>query len=338
MKNFKPPASSPFAILPWEHEGAAFDPAPGATVRVEIGGKRRGFLLKMRGGRIYFKEPSRAQTYVTLDQFEKDLSGDALVEKWEHEIEAERYGALVTRRDYFLLLPVRAQMIFLVRPDGSALVQEHFDGQTWFDLPRAPVAPSLWDTDSLQKAMESLASAAQETLINRVMIPQQRTCEPTHFVGCTEAEYASIARGAFALFVPDADGSRGQWFAIEFHGHSSFQRGQHARFGDELQQSSGFARVWALMLRHRKFVGVDWRRVEEEKLLQHSQQAERFWHAGIEKWGEDWRGNWAPQRGHFGLQLVLSPSAHDQMEGRLALRDFLASLDSDEAADLRGKL
>ena len=339
MKKFAAPAPapSPFAILPWEHGGAQFDADPGATVRVELGGKKRNLLLKARGGRIFFKEPSRSQIYATLERFDADLRGEALIEQWATAVEAGNYGALATRRDYFVRLPVRAQMIFLVRADGSALVQEHFDGETWFELPRAPIAVSLWHSGSVDDAAALLVGTAQNSILNRAIALDCRARDDAYFVGCTRATFALLTRGAIDAFVPEKQRNR-LIFEVELKSNSAFQNGaEKSSFGSIPETSPDFGCAWELIKLHHPFVGLDWHEGAEHSEYGRDKSA-RLSRAGIEKWGEDWRGNWAPQRARFEWKSDALISAHDQLESRLALRDFLATIDTPEAAELLGKL
>lgn len=92
-------------------------------------------------------------------------------------------------------------------------------------------------------------------------------------------------------------------------------------------------------MRHHAFVGLNWHEGEEADNLYPRAKLERLWKAGIEKWGENWRGNWAPQRARFELTSDAVVSAHDQLASRLSLlRDFLLGLDNVEAAELSAKL
>lgn len=338
MKKFKAPAPSPFFIAPWEYPSTQFDAMPGATVRVEIGGKKRNLLLKTRGGRIFFKEPSRSQIYATTERFDEDLSGDALIEKWEATVEAENYGALTAKRDYLSRLPIRAQIIFIVRPDGSALAQEHFDGETWFELPRASIAPDLWNADAVGDTIGLLLGSAQNAVLDRAIAPEIRSSEPVQFVGCTPAKFALLLRGAASAFVPDDVRARLQ-MAVTFKSHSAFHAGEaNSNFKWIERPAPDFARVWDLMLEHHPFVGLNWHEGEEADNSYPRARLERLWKAGIEKWGDNWRGNWAPQRARFEWKSDAIVSAHDTLESRLELRDWLAALDAPVAAELLGKL
>lgn len=338
MKKLKPPAPAPFSIAPWEHTGAQFEAMSHATVRAEIGGKKRNLLLKIRGGRIFFKEPSRSQIYATLDRFDEGLIGDALVEKWEMAVEADNYGALATKRDYLSRLPVRAQLIFLVRPDGSALVQEHFDGDRWVELPRASIEPDLWNSGSIGDAAGLLLGAAQNAVLDRAISPTVRDCDPSRFVGCTPAQFALLTRGALNAFVPGEVRSRLRP-TITLKSHNAFHTGEVITNFKFIERSApDFARVWEIILENHPFVGLNWHEGEEADNPYPRPRLERLWKAGIEKWGDNWRGNWAPQRAKFEFASDVVVSAHDQLESRLALRDFLDSLDNAESAELRGKL
>lgn len=338
MKKLKPPAPAPFAIAPWEHDGVQFETMPGATVRVEIGGKRRNLLLKIRGGRIFFKEPSRAQIYATQGRFDDDLTGDALIEKWETAVEADSYGALFIKRDYLARLPMRAQLIFLVRPDGSALVQEHFDEETWFELPQAAITPSLWHSGLVGDAVGLLMGAAHNAVLNRAVTPAQRDRDLAKFVGATPETFALLVRGAVETFVPALQKNRLS-FEVELKSGSAFHAGaDNSPFGSIPESSPDFGRAWRLLKTHLPFVGLNWHEGAEQNDYYGFQKMERLSRAGREKWGEDWRGNWAPQRALFKLKIKPNASAHEQLESRLALRDFLAALDTPEATELLGKL
>src|SRR5690554_119205 len=98
-----------FILHPYEYAGASFNPKAHAEARLEIGGKKRNFTLKIHEGIIYFKEPARAQVFAIPQIYEENLVRDSigLISRWQRDLAAGNYGAFIAKRDFFAQLPVR---------------------------------------------------------------------------------------------------------------------------------------------------------------------------------------------------------------------------------------
>ncbi|BCM93189.1 hypothetical protein IAD21_05077 [Abditibacteriota bacterium] len=118
-----------FAILPWEHPGAEFDPTPHAQASLEIAGKKRIFLLKMRDGIIYFKDPKRVPTFAILQQFDNSIRGDELICAWRDEMERENFGRCYTRPLY------DTDIIAIIRADFSGWIS-NASHLNWHEIPK----------------------------------------------------------------------------------------------------------------------------------------------------------------------------------------------------------
>jgi len=82
--------------------------------------------------------------------------------------------------------------------------------------------------------------------------------------------------------------------------------------------------VWNIAKWHFGYVGVEWKRASEHPELQ-AQYKPKVWQSGIEKWGENWRGNWVgtPFKTQITSPPLTAPSAHQKLEAALVLREFL---------------
>lgn len=313
---------SSFVLSPWEHAATDFNPAPHAQTRLEIGGKKRNFLLKLREGVIWFKEPSRGAIFGTLALFPDNLTRDSigLISAWQKEMAAENFGVLLTKRDYFPKTTCRGRLIFLFKGDGSGWMREHFD-HNWFDIP--PIEPfvpfSLWNPREAEEALQKFLGAARAQLINRAINPAVRELEPPQFFGPHADAFEAVLRAALQLFVSATPHAR----TLQFKAHSSFAKGEIEGYDlNWCLRAPGFALVWK-QLESTVLAGVNWSEGGEELTAYNQKRNEKFHAAGLEKWGENWRGNWAPRRAKWSVELPTNaPSAHEKIEAAKILRDW----------------
>lgn len=78
---------------------------------------------------------------------------------------------------------------------------------------------------------------------------------------------------------------------------------------------------------HNAFVGVEWKQATKDKnyelLIQ--PKSRKYWLRGLDKWGENWRGNFVGRQHSFGFNEppISVMSHHDKLEATLIVRNFL---------------
>ena len=320
---------SQFILLPWEHAFSGASLKPHATARLTLGGKTRNFLLKMRNGVIFFKEPSRGQVFAITELFDQNLSRDAigLVSRWQNQVAQNNFGAFVLKRDYFPKLPVRAHILLIVKPDGSGWMKEHFD-EEWFLLPDDKRADlDVWNDKHVESQVRDRLPFVQRSLINRALNPQVLELDlPTWKLESGE-KISELLVAATRLFIePSSHWNQDERRVLKIKSHSAFSKGDIEGFWlKHALHNPKFARVWELLEPQIQFVGVRWSEGGEQLDQYGRSRNEKVFKEGLEKWGQLWRGNWAPQRASFRVQLpdVSSQTAHEQVEAGLVLRDWL---------------
>ena len=326
-----------FVLLPYEHVGADFNPQVHAETRLEIGGRPRNFLLKMRDGVIYFREPSRGQAYAIPELFDEKLATDriGLISAWQRAIAAGNYGAFVARREYFEKLPVRGQFLMILKSDGSGWMREWFDDE-WFLLPESEKASStnVWDEKALESFVDERLRAVKVKLLSRAINPTVRENNLPRWIGGSGEQFAALTIAAVRLFgaySPDYEQSVG----VKMKSHSAFAKGEGTGFWLAWlgQRRTIVAPLWELLAREFTFVGVRWSEGGEQVEQQYKRtRIEAIYKAGLERFGENWRGNWAPQRADFTIQIpdLTQTTTHEKLESQLLLREWLRGKMPDE--------
>lgn len=319
-----------FILQPWEYQGASFDPKAHAETRLEVGGKKRNFLLKLREGVLYFKEPSRAQIFAIPQVWEQSLATDSigLISAFQRGVGEGNYGALFTKRDYFAKLPVRGHFLLLVRADGTGWMREHFD-PAWFSLPEweKPLAFDLWDDKAFESQVSAVLPIVKDSLLQRTIEPEIRQADTARWIGGTEAEFSALIIAATHLFVPPGNASSNtNPLLFKMKSHSAFAKGEiEGYWFKNACRRPAYGAIWQLMEKQFRFVGVRWSEGGEEVEMYPRARVEKVYKAGLEQWGENWRGNWAPQRGSLELAIPHSNvmTAHEKLESALVLRQWL---------------
>lgn len=318
-----------FAILPWEHVGASFAPQAHAQTRLEIGYKKRTFLLKMREGIIYFKEPTLANIYAIPKIFTPTLADDPkeLIEAWTREVREENYGLLLVSHRKWPKTPTQANFCIILRPNYSGWVAEHFDS-TWkeFSLPKS-LSFFVWGSKGAYFDLtDAIFKATGAQFLNRSVDPALFKIIPTGWTHGTQQEFLDVVRAAFLLFAsPFPPNWAGGAMSCTCKSNSPFLEGSvSSSLIYAGQEFSGFRKVWTIIKNHCGFVGLEWRKATDHPELQ-AQFDPKIWERGIEQWGENWRGNWIGSGTNMEITFppVSAPSHHDRLEAALTLRWFL---------------
>ena len=316
-----------FVVAPFEFLGSGLNSRAHAEARLEIGGKKRNFVLKLHDGVLYFKEPSRGQVFAVLQIFDANLARDSigLISTWQREIAAGNFGAFVAKREFFAKLPIRGQFLMIVQSDGNGWMKEHFDGE-WFSLPLldSPPKSDLWDEKSVETQIGELLPLVKASLLQRIVSPEIRQSDAPRFVGGDKDEFLLLIKAAARLFL--ADSAIQAPASLKLKSHSAFAKGEIESFWlKNALREPRFAAFWKILEREMPFVGVKWSEGGEQDRQYARPRAARFFEAGLEQWGENWRGNWAPQRGSLSFDVgdFCNCSAHEKLEAALQTRQWL---------------
>lgn len=311
---------SEFSILPWEHRGSGAASVPHAQCKLEIGERTRDFLLKMREGVIYFKEPKRAPVWAITRQFEREMVGAELVESWREETERANYGRFIIYRPNLSGTTANTTLAMIHRADYAGWVREWFSSD-WRQTPvhRDHKTLDVWG-NKFQNATRRAYSHAADALVNRAMEPGERRDLPLRWVAGDEAEFNRVFALVVRLFLrrdktyPQQSGrfrrsfvasspiNQGGWFSQDWL----------SSFAADLQVSPAFEPLLRLMESHFVLVSMSWKKTFDRPKTQ---------------WGERWRGRWevvAPDV-QLAVEVETWMSAHDKLEALLELRAWLAS-------------
>jgi hypothetical protein len=312
-----------FILHPYGYPGSSFNPKAHAETRLEIGSKKRNFVLKIHEGVLYFKEPARAPVFAIPDLVDDALAGDSigLISRWQREISVGNYGAFIAKRDFFAGLPVRGNFLMLVRADGTGWMREHFDRE-WFDLAawEEPQMFDLWNEKELDAHIAAALPWVKASLLQRVVEPEIRSSETLRWLGGSFEEFSSLVTAAVHLFL-EPDFENGTDLDFKLKSHSAFAKGDiEAPWLKSACLNPKFAEVWQQLERQFHYVGVHWNEGGEKVEMYPRPRSERVFQDGLAQWGENWRGNWAPQRGSVTFRipgLVKVSEAETQAEKEL---------------------
>ncbi|RYX85042.1 hypothetical protein EON83_07285 [bacterium] len=320
---------SQFVLLPYEYPFSGASSRPHATARLKIGGKARNFVLKIHEGTLYFKEPGRSPVFAILDEFDDALARDSigLVSRWQFHVTQGNFGAFVTRRDYFPKIPVRAQILMILNADGSGWMKEHFDSQ-WFLMPEEKAAPvNVWNDKDVDAQIRDRLYPVQRQLINRALPPEVLTSDAPRWLDEQGDKIAELLVAATRLFVePSEYWNDAERRILKFRSHSAFAKGEIDGYWlKHAQHNPKFQQFWEMLEPHIQFVGVHWSEGGEHLEQYGRRRTESVFNAGLEKWGQLWRGNWGPQRASFKIDLpdTSTQTTHEKLESALILRQWL---------------
>lgn len=320
-----------YALAPWEYPGADFDPNPHAFTRHVFAGKERNLWLKMRRGVIYFGEVEHARTYAVTRLFNDAIAADAerLIAAWRSEVERESYGAFLVIRQHFSHSFAVGSFCLILRADGSNWIKEHFD-EEWQQFSSPLTQPFLfWSRDPLGKTGASVVQKLQSQFLNRTVNSAHFQSVEPHWTGDAQ-DIVSVGRSAAQLWLLPA---MGVWWGTKSRAHWKYKSNDLA-FNVEIQTpfpdrqwSQQFDRVQELLKWHNAFVGVEWKQAtkDENYARQIKTKPRKYWLRSLDKWGEDWRGNFVGRQytHNFSEPPISVTSQHDKLEAALILREFL---------------
>ena len=322
-----------FSIPPWEHRGSGNSSDPDARASLEIGGRKRQFLLKMRAGVIYFKEPRRAPVWAITRVFERDLAGEEFVKTWRAETERNNYGRLIIYRPNLPGTSVNTTLAIIHRADYSGWLREWFAPDWQQTLAhRDGKTLDVWG-DKFQSATRRAFGHAGKNLLDRAMEPGERRDIPLQWVAGDEAELNRIFALSVRVFLrrdpthPQQSGpfrrsfvasspvNEGGWFSADWL----------SSFASDLQVSPAFEPLLRLMQTQFVLIGLHWRKTADRPK---------------NPWGERWRGRWEVVAPEVKLTAPIETflSAHDKLEAQIELRDWLSGKVSErQSANWLGK-
>ena len=304
-----------FILAPWEHRGAHFDARPDFVVSLEIGGRERMFMLKVKQNALWFREAERGPEWTfglfapleNSSEAAKRWARDEFTVEWfESALRAGDFGRAVVRDGFEFY---EGSFVFLFGPDGRALAREFWDERgvefTWktaagfeleefLDRPLAPFEQLARGLDE-DPALCDAISAREVPAELRQNVPLQWLCG-------SQKELETLARNLAFLWW-----NWTQTSAI-FHYASEGEHGGAALIG-----------VWeGTTFTHRDRLAPQIRRLSDLFLDYHTP-------VGFEWEFQDAQGgrnSWEP--GGIAIRVrVEPPSAHEKLEAALFLREWL---------------
>ncbi len=313
-----------FAILPWEYRGSGCDTTPHAFASLDVGGRKREFLLKMRGGIIYFKESQRSQIFAVLRQFESELRDDELIKAWSSEIERENFGRFLWRPLSFGGTPATTVIVSITRSDFSGWISDAFH-ISWLETPRRTGGKilDLWERN-ITHAINPAIERVRNSLLDRSMPSSERPIVPLRWVLGNEDELRHIFAVGMRLYARTRDGSAysGYWgfAATNPASEGGFFNSAHSNKRGDLIFSPVLTDFLRLLQQHFVLVGIDWKHFNI--MPDYASPLRPM----VTRWGDDWRGNYQLDTPTilFPAPLVASLSGHERLKLKSELRNWLS--------------
>ena len=355
--------SIPFRVLPWEHDGIA--PTPSQVLEARVEGRTRRFEVKWREGRAFFREADEADDRVWATW--NELANDGWESRWRSAVESGQIGRYFVIERAFSTRTVRAEfeaelkrrfhpsnlnlldatpLAVIVGDDNRGRAREWWGG-AWLDFQLAPriiksgaFKPSIWHRGwNAQGLRHKLAILAGE-LAFRAFAP------PADALGWrsgSQRQLEALYRAAHLVFAPPYRAKRRVpqfWRATNSDAPSRYSCSLRSDFGVNWRPGPTLDslvpdELLRVFVAHNFPRGVQWLPLN------------RVWHDSDEQGNSIERGLPAAQaalrvdyemRTHviFSIEVPSQPSAHEQLEARLLLLDWMrATLPPAQTEQLR---
>ena len=342
------------ALAPWEYPGADFDPNPHAFTRHVFAGKERELWLKMRDGVIYFGEVEGERAHAVPSLFDDAIAADAerLIAFWKSEVERENYGAFIVIRNKLPRSLAVGSYCVILRGDGSGWIKEHFDGD-WREFSYSSLGlfrlwggtPYLALSRNWQAAGAFIAHRMQTHFLARAVDAAHFQAVAPFWTNGDANEVARVLRSAAMLF--DLTSSNRDMHQLTpkwiYQSNSLFWNSVSENRFALFPSKAKFIQVQTLVKWHYAFVGLECKRISDDTEVQNQMgyKTRKSWLRGLQRWGENWRGNWwtRPYDCALNVSPPRTPSQHDKLEAALTMRDFLRGRwPDDEVKELTRKL
>lgn len=320
-------ANHEFAILPWEYRGTNFAPSPHAVTSLDFNGQKRDFLLKMRDGIIYFKEPKGKVVFAVLRHFDRELRGEELTSAWRTEVESENFGQFSWRSTIFMGCLANTVIVSATRPDYSGWISDAFH-INWHEVPKHRDGMRLDITKAnanMRHVTWRAINRTRPTLVDRAISETECQSLPSHWARGGKAELQRVLALITRLYIRRGNEvPKRRWY---FEATNMASPGGLRGYLTPLDQSynkglqiSPFLRPLIKVLDDNfVWTKMDWQHhtssASPDGLLNDMET----------RWGTRWRGNYSFSTPQFTLEapLVASVSHHERLELSLQLREWL---------------
>ena len=342
-----------FRVLPWEHGGVT--PAPSQILQARVEGRLRLFEVKVRENIAYFRradEPDKNRVWALWNEVtEQDLSA-----QFACEVEANRVGRYLAIERGFSTRTVnpkfyegepreglrasfdlmgRTSLAVVVADDGRGRAQE-WCGGPWFDfeLPPREVTsgarkPSIWHCGWRPLGLRrTLANLAGE-LAFRPFVPDENDDQKLVFVSGSQGQLEELYHAAHTIF---ADEFTRQWTWMRSQSSLKITNrieSCSAQSVAPLDRDFQYAptALLAAFIEYNLPVGGQWRRVKAGQVAELPTRLSRFLKRNVTAplRAADVRADYRfiPHVISFDYTVSLQPNAHEQLEARLFLRDWM---------------
>ena len=332
-----------FQLRPWEHDGAPISPARELDATVE--GRTRRFAVKIRDDRVYFcfadQNDGRVWTLI------KPLGDEPIETHFRREVELNRVARFFAVERGFSTQNVSAnfkseldarfhpsnlglfgptQFAVAIDDAGNARAQEWCGGDWFsFSLPsRSPESgarkPSIWSRSwNAAKLRRALAPLAGEFAF-RPFSPDAFGAQPLRFACGSQNELEQLFRALCVLVAPQHQSNRQS--SVRFQWNISAQTTQN--------KASFYAAPFTLpdellrlFLNSNLPTGAQWK-VADYTWFEYDEDDEPI-EPETPRIAPTTRVDFAftAHNVNFQFQVATQPSAHEQLEARLTLREFL---------------
>ena len=318
-----------FAIAPWEHPGADFNPHPHAETTLKIGGRVRQLLLKARDGVIYFKEPHLEALWAIPRVFASFVDEADLVQTARLELQAENYGRYTARGKSMPWGFTHTNICAVRRANGSGIAKEWFEPD-WreFQPTKRSSTLDLWESRlKLHTHTQRLNSRLENRFFNRCIESDWRRNVPVEWKRGSLSELARLTEVALKLMYPHQSAQRmssGRDITFSYQAHSPNSSDSLVCSIPVSEGPPALQKVWRLLKTHFVFVGLTWERAYPGDFY-NSPEATSAVEAQTERFGENWRGLWIQRSPveQFSFPVYSPPTAHERLELALELGDWL---------------
>ncbi len=308
-----------FVLAPWEHRGATFDARPDFVTSLEIGGRERVWMLKVKQNALWFREAGRDAnwTFGLFAPLEKSSEAaqiwarDAFILKWfESELRAGNFGRVVVWDEFWTYL---GRFVFLFGADGRGLAREPWDDFgldfRWDAAPQFRLGEFLdWPHADFEKLADGLDHnrALIKKFGDREVPTEQQQGEELHWI-CGSREELEMLTRALAFWAWNWENDNVTFFYSSESEHgsarcvSAVNRRATGSLGSYREHMApAILKLATLFLDYHTPVGFQW----------------EFQDMG------GGRGSWdaEPTEIDFTIQ---APSAHEKLEAGLFLRAWL---------------
>lgn len=336
-----------FRLRPWEYDGTLILPVRELDARVE--GRARRFEVKSHEGYLYFRCADEGNDERVWSLLEPSPNED-IEEHFRREVKANRVARFFAVERGFSTRTVSEKFrtelkarfhpsrLWLLEPttfavtlddEGNGFAQEWCGGE-WFPFSlrarrtrRGAFPPSIWSRSWNVAGLKGALARLAGEFAFRPFSPDFLNNELGFACG-SKAQLETLFHAAVIISLPHYANLAGKRRRMRFDWSIDAASAQHPLFSSSGPYNSVFPdELLSLFLAHNVPTGGQWHPVNRpwyEESEDH-EPVKTQWAPDIPTLRVDF--SFHPHGMHFTADIPIEPSAHEQLEARLTLRDFL---------------